>query len=164
MEAALQVRLRFVVMDTDRHGNQRVYFRRKGSLKMRLHSEPGTEAFFEEYKVALNGEPKPAIKRDIAAPGSLRWLCERYYRSAEFIQLGDSTKRVRRGLLDIICERRSFGTKPFARLEPRHVREIRDEKVETPEAANGRVKALRQLFAWGVAAGVATTNTNRLNR
>lgn len=77
------------------------------------------------------------------------------------MQLGDSTKRVRRGLLDAICERRSFGTKPFARLEARHVREIRDEKVETPEAANGRVKALRQLFAWGVEAGVATTNPAR---
>lgn len=171
MEAALQVRLRFVVMDTDRHGNQRVYFRRKGSQKVRLRTEPGTEAFLEEYKLALNGQPKQRPnKRELAGAGSLRWLCERYYQSAEFIQLGESTKRVRRGLLDAICERRSFGTKPFARMEPRHIRELRDEKliqtirgekVETPEASNARVKAMRQLFAWGVEAGLATINPAR---
>ena len=48
------------------------------------------------------------------------------------------------------------GQKRFARMEPRHVREIRDEKAATPEAANSRVKALRQLFAWANEAGIAT--------
>jgi len=33
-------------------------------------------------------------------------------------------------------------------MEPRHVEDLRDEKLELPEAANGRVKALRQVFAW----------------
>ena len=37
---------------------------------------------------------------------------------------------------------------PFARMESKHIREIRDEKRERPEAANGRVKALRSLFSW----------------
>ena len=46
-------------------------------------------------------------------------------------------------------------------MEPRHVREIRDEKAATPEAANARVKALRQLLALANEAGIATTNSAR---
>ena len=35
-------------------------------------------------------------------------------------------------------------------MEPRHVRILRDEKAALPEAANARVKALRQVFAWAI--------------
>jgi integrase len=37
-------------------------------------------------------------------------------------------------------------------MEPRHVRALRDEKAEFREAANARVKALRQVFAWATEA------------
>ena len=43
-------------------------------------------------------------------------------------------------------------------MQERHIREIRDEKAEFPEAANSRLKALRQLFVWAKAAGHVTTN------
>lgn len=162
MEAQLHVKLRFVVEDKDRHGNRRIYFRRKGSAKVRLRSEPGSDAFLQEYRSAFAAEAKTALpQREVAQAGSFRWLCERYYQSAEFQQLGDSTRRVRRGLLDNLCDRRNGGIKRFAHMEPRHVREIRDEKVATPEAANGRLKALRQLFAWAKEAGIATGNPAR---
>jgi integrase len=38
---------------------------------------------------------------------------------------------------------------------------LRDRKAETPEAANGRLKAVRQVFAFGVPAGHAPTNPAR---
>lgn len=38
------------------------------------------------------------------------------------------------------------------------VRKIRDKKAELPEAANARVKALRQLFKWAIEADEATSN------
>lgn len=163
MEGQVQVKLRFVVQDIDRHGNVRVYLRKKGLPKVRLRSEPGTEAFWEEYKAALSRPASSARTALHEAPsgGTFRWLCERYYRSAEFMQLGERTRYVRRGLLDTLCERNESGLKRFARMQPRHVREIRDEKVNTPEAANGRLKALRQLFAWAIEAGVAATNPAR---
>ena len=161
IEAQLQVRLRFVVQDVDRHGNRRIYFRQKGKPKVRLRAEPGSDAFLAEYRAAIQSEPKQVAKHEAAAPGSFRWLCERYYRSAEFMQLDERTRYVRRGLLDKLCERNNSGQKRFARMEPRHVREIRDEKAATPEAANGRVKALRQLFAWANDADIATTNPAR---
>ncbi len=63
-------------------------------------------------------------------------------------------------MLDDIC--REHGTKPFARMETKHVRlQIRDPKAATPEAANGRVKALRQMFSWAVDVDLATTNPAR---
>ena len=43
-------------------------------------------------------------------------------------------------------------------MEPRHVRNFRDEKAELPEAANGRLKALRQVFKWAVEAGHSERN------
>ena len=47
---------RFLVEDVDRHGNVRIYFRRKGQPKIRLRELPGTAAFDEEYQRAFSGE------------------------------------------------------------------------------------------------------------
>lgn len=43
-------------------------------------------------------------------------------------------------------------------MQPRHVRELRDEKLDLPEAANARVKALRRLFAWAIEYDLASGN------
>lgn len=161
MEVQLHVRLRFVVQDVDRHGNRRTYLRQKGKPKIRLHAEPGSDAFLEEYRSALEASPKPTNQPVAAAAGSFRWLCERYYRSAEFMRLDERTRYVRRGLLDKLCEWNGSGQKRFARMEPRHVREIRDTKAATPGAANGILKALRQLFAWANEVDIATINPAR---
>jgi integrase len=72
--------------------------------------------------------------------------------------LGDSTKKVRRSLLDSICER--AGTFRYSTIEARNVAKLRDEKAEYPEAANARVKALRQLFAWASAPEYGYTTRN----
>ena len=49
---------RFVVEDVDRHGNVRIYFRRKGQPKIRLTEMPGTAAFDAEYHRAFSAEVK----------------------------------------------------------------------------------------------------------
>lgn len=50
------------------------------------------------------------------------------------------------------------GRLPYARMEPVHVEQIRDEKIDLPAAADGRVKALRQLFKWAVRTKRARSN------
>lgn len=154
MEIELNIRLRYLVKDTDRHGNIRLYVRRKGTPKVRVHGDPNSPDFLDEYKRALDAstQPRPP-KRLPPANTSLRWLVEAYYKSAEYQQLGESTRRVRRLILDGICQTNTSqgalrAELPFARMEARHVREIRDEKAQFPEAANSRIKALRQLFGW----------------
>ena len=149
----------FVVEDWDRHGNVRVYLRRHGR-KVRLRETPGTDDFEAEYRKALEGGGAAAPARAPAARTSLRWLVQEYFKSAEFIALGDSTRRARRGILDKICRR--HGDKPFARMEAAHVQiKIRDAKAKFPAAANARVMALRQVFAWAVTAGHADSNPAR---
>lgn len=154
-----QFHLKYLVEDTDRHGNVRLYVRKRGAAKIRLRQEPGTRAFLDEYWNAVKGGAPAKPERPLlTAPdkGTLRWLCVQYYGSADFRGLTDRTQYVRRRILDGICAR--DGDKPYAQMEPRHVRKRRDERADTPEAANGMVKALRQLFNFAVEYELAQRN------
>ncbi len=151
--------VKYLVKNTDRHGNERVYVRHRGH-KVRIRELGTVEEFMAAYRAALEAgsqdvTPVPAA----VAPGSLRWLVQAYYGAPEFTKLHKSTRAGRRALLDDIC--REHGTKPFARMETKHVqRQIRDPKAATPEAANGRVKALRQVFEWAADPNVGLAKTN----
>lgn len=147
---------RYLVEDMDRHGNVRVYFRRKGFPKIRLRETPGTPEFEAEYRDALDAPVAATRKRPPVGRGSLRWLVERYYGSADYKRLGTGTQTPRRGILDALCEKN--GAKPYGLMEKRHVLQIRDEKTDFPEAANARVKALRQVFKWAIDAEITDKN------
>ena len=41
---------RYLVEDVDRHGNVRIYFKRRGQPNIRLTEVPGTAAFDEEFQ------------------------------------------------------------------------------------------------------------------
>lgn len=157
LEDGTGLRLKYLVKDVDRHGNIRVYVRRH-RRKVRIRELANAEEFMVAYRAALEtpiGEE--GVKSKVALPNSLSWLVQRYYESPEFMGLHETTRVKRRAILDGIC--REHGNKPFARLETKHVRiQIRDPKAATPEAANGRVKALRQVFKWAVEVGHATNN------
>jgi integrase len=43
----------------------------------------------------------------------------------------------------------TFGGAPVSSLNFRRIRKLRDRKSDTPAAANGWIKALRQVFEWG---------------
>ncbi len=149
--------LKYLVSDTDRHGTVRVYVRRHGR-KVRIRELGTVEDFMAAYRAALESPSQLAtVKPGVVAPGSLRWLVTAYYGCPEYLALHESTRRGRRAVLDVIC--REHGAKPFARMETSHVRLlIRDPKRAPPEAANGFVKALRQVFKWAVEVGYANTN------
>jgi len=150
------MKLRYVYEDTDRHGNVRRYFwRGKGHKKVRLKTEPGTPEFAAEYAQALSGTigDKPSSQ---IAPRSWRWLCTKYMGSREFARLDPSTQRVRRKILEGTFNEPVhkgspllFADVPVRKFTSKGVRALRDRK-EGPEAANGRVKAIRQVFKWGV--------------
>jgi len=157
------LRIKYVYEDMDRHGNVRLYFQRNRGPKIRLRAVPGTDEFGREYQAALNGKIEP---RETEQPqctpaknGSLRWLIEQYYASAEFKRLDTSTKSARRGILDNLCNEpvsdensNLIGSLPYASMPTSKVRALRDRKAELPEAANGRIKALRQVFKYAIAA------------
>jgi integrase len=88
--------------------------------------------------------------------GSLAWLCEQYYASANFQRLDPRTRHVRRQILERILKRQ--GGNAFGLLKAQDVRLLKDENVDRPEAANGIVKALRQVFAFAIEHGLTEHN------
>jgi integrase len=153
-------RYRYVVQDYDRHGNVRVYLRLPGRPKLRLREEPGTAEFDEEYRRAIGGKIKAAPTR-LRAPnrGTLRALCIAYYTSAGYKRMEPRSRHVRRLILDKLCEQ--HGEKPAELMWARHVRQIRDTRAETPEAANSMVKAIRAVYRHGMLAELVKHNPAR---
>ncbi len=146
------MRLKYVVEDVDRHGNVRLYYRHDGR-KVRLRGPTGSPEFLTDYRAAAN--PKTPRKASVAkagrvVPRSLKWLCVEYYKSAMFREMDPRTQTVRRAILERVCQNKGDGDKPFAMLLPRHIRARRDDMMDRPEAANGMVKALRQLFKFAL--------------
>ena len=147
----MQLRLKYVVEDTDRHGNVRIYYRRQGR-KVRLPGPIGSPEFLSAYKQATSNNPPTKTPKQVGhvIPGSIKALCVEYYKSAMFYELAPSTQKVRRGILERFCQNRDDGDKPYRLLLPRHIRVRCDEMRDRPEAANGMIKALRQLFRFAV--------------
>ena len=159
----MNLKLPHLIADTDRHGNVRYYVRKKGQPKVRIRSPRETLEFLDEYRRACDGVIDPKPKMGLAVGGSFRWLCEAYYRSTEYGELGMGTAHVRRLILEGVClskttKGKQRGDLPFALMQERHIRDIRDEKSGVPEAANSRLKALRQLFSWAKVANFIATN------
>ena len=154
----MKMRLKYIVEDTDRHGNVRIYFRYPGHPKVRLPNELGSPEFLKEYRAAHRAATtQPQQSKDAKTPnparvlpGSVRWLCTQYFKSAMFRELDPRTQKVRRGILDRFCQNKSDGDKPYKMMLPRHVRKRRDEMIDRPQAANSMVKALRQLYKYAV--------------
>src|SRR5258708_1970091 len=145
------------VEDTDRHGNVRVYYRpTKKCKKVRLSGTPWTESFMAEYDAA-KGNAAPKEKAGITL-GTWRWLCVRYFAECtEDKRMDKRTQHVRRQILENTCDEpiapgssKFFRDMPLSKMPTDAIETIRDRKLEFPEAANGRVKAIRQVFRFGV--------------
>jgi len=153
------VKFLYITKDRDRHGNVRFYFRRPGKPKIRLRGLPGSEEFLAAYKAAL-GEHEPSGAK---SEKCFEWLCERYYKSAYFQSLEEYTKRRKRAALSEICnivgsDGQRLGLAPYAGMKRVHVRKLRDQKADLPEAANFRLKQISALFAWAVKNDLVASN------
>lgn len=162
----VSVRLRHIVHDKDRHGNVRVYFRRRGRDKVRLHEPFGSPEFIARYNQLLteSEEGRPALATKL---GTLRWLCLEYFKSSAYRQLDVRTQHVRRLILEGVWAEPikpgsdiTFGAVAYPHINAKAVRVLRDRKLAAPESANGRIKALRQVFAWAMAEEVDGVDRN----
>jgi integrase len=142
------------IEDRDRHGNIRIYYRAKGHRKVRIRATPWTQEFMTEYEAAKIGG-STAKSREIS-PNTLRWLCIRYFAECtDYLRLDDRSRRVRRGIIESTLEEpvapgspRFFRDIPIAKITTNEIEVLRDRKFAFPEAANGRVKAMRAVFKW----------------
>jgi integrase len=142
-----KARLRWLVCDTDRHGNERYYVRLPKCRKVRIKAEPGSDEFSRLYAAAISGTLAPlaapsASKND---PASFEWLCNQYYHSTDFkVEIGAGTQRARRNILHGLCK--TIGHLPYGRIEAQHVQKWMDKRADHPEAANNLLKSLKGLF------------------
>jgi integrase len=164
--------LPYLMTDTDRHGNRRIFVRRHGR-KVRIREIPGTQAFLRAYSEALDALNAIAgagatLMRAIAPPGSLGWLAASYFGSAEFRALDSKSQATRRLVIeDCLREPRKPGSSdlmaacPISALSAAHVLMLRDRRADKPGAANNRLKYLSAMFGWAVQRGLMRSNPAR---
>ena len=148
----MDMRLKYVWEDLDRHDNVRIYVKVPGRKKVRIRELPGTPQFVAAYQAALEGvtsQPRQSGR------GAFGFICRAYFASKVFKRLDPGTQAWRKNELNRICEKHA--EKPAALMKPEHIRALRDEK-ETPDASNQRLKALRALFKWAVQSGETPNN------
>jgi integrase len=158
------------VEGADRYGRIRIYYRVKGRPKVRLRGTPWTPEFMAAYdEVARGGLAAAPSKSRALVPGTWRWLCVRYVSEcADYKRLDPRTQHVRRSILESTWDEpiapgspKLFRDFPLSRMTLDAVEVLRDRKMDTPEAANSRLKAMRQVFKFGVRKKLAPNNAAR---
>jgi integrase len=155
------------VEDRDRHGNVRIYCRVKGSKKVRLRDIPWSPAFMAAYQEAMAGTSKP--DRTSIGVGTWRWLCTKYFAECtDYKRLDTRTRHVRRLIIESTYDEpiaphasKYFRDFPLSKLTAEAVAVLRDRKLDKPEAANSRVKAIRQVLKFGVSRKFISYNQAR---
>lgn len=142
----------------DRHGKPRYRFRRKGFAQYLFKHAPGTDGFRQEYEACKQGIAAEAIEPGAARvnPGSFDDLIARYYRSPDFLDPGDRTRVVYRGVIE--RWRPKYGKAMVRDLQAKHVEAIMAEMLPHRTAANMLRKRLNALMRFAIRQGMATTN------
>ncbi len=151
----------YLCKDRDRHGNVRVYYRRKGR-KVRLLATLGTADFQAEYDAAHGPRRAKSTNHD-----TYRGLVARYVASPEFRALDPSTQRQKRLVLESTCleplapdSDKMMADCPLKSFTRQHVRILRDRKAAHREAARHRLKSMSQMFEWALDADVEGVTAN----
>jgi integrase len=164
----VNVRLKYIVEDVDRHGNVRIYFRRSGQ-KVRIRELFGSDAFHRRYAelIGCSGEQVRPLHQGPNA-NTLRWLSAEFFGSADFKRLDARTQYTRRAIVEGMLREpiapgadQLFADFPIDRITPKALRVLRDRKADRPGAADNRVRALRRLFKWALKQEHVTTNPAR---
>ena len=113
------------------------------------------------HRVAGRGLPAPSSVsrwRRPWIPRTWGWLCVKYFsESADYKRLDPQTRRVRRLILEATFDEpiapgstKLFRDMPLSRMGTDAVEVLRDRKIDLPGAANNRLKAIRQVFKFGM--------------
>jgi integrase len=148
---------KYCCFSTDRHGKRRIKFQKKG-FSTYLKGTPWSSDFMRQYASALDSIKEQAKEVGAARtkPGTINALAVAYYRSPDFLDLKESTQRVRRNILEKF--RSQHGDKPVKGLARKHVGEIIGAMAKTPEAANNLLKVLRLILGYAISLDMIESN------
>src|SRR5262249_52502100 len=139
-----------------RHGAVVWYVRKGHGPRIRLKAEYGTQAFWSEYRAALEGAPKPG---KAAKANTLAWALDRYRNSSAWAALANATRRQRENVFRAVIG--TARTVPVKDITAETVRAGRERRAATPHAANNFLKAMRGLFAWAVEEKLVATDPTK---
>lgn len=117
----------------------------RGNVCQRIHSEPGTNAFWAEYSRLLNGNVSAEPKRTV------RKLIAHYMKSPDWADKKPNTRRSYERSFRYFEDK--IGLIDPASIRRRHVIEMRDALAKTPTTANRRVGALSVLMEHAIDIG-----------
>lgn len=141
--------------ETTRHGATVWYVRIGKGSRIRLRAPYGSAEFSAEYRAAMSGEaPQQAA---LARTGSLRWLVERYYETAQWKAKALATRHKYELILDKMSDG-DAGKVAAAGVKPEHIERGLNNRAATPFQANNFLKAVRGLFRWATKAGHIDTD------
>lgn len=137
---------KYVQAFPDRHGKQRLYFRRPGCPRTALPGPLFSEAFWIAYHKALEGRPeKPSAGEARTIKGSINDLIARYYVSEDFKDCRPATQRNYKSVLEPF--RKEYGDGPVAQIRAKDINAILDkEKARSSSSAKNLRKRLVKLF------------------
>lgn len=142
---------------TDRHGKRRFYFRRGKGARVALPGAPGTAEFEAAYAEALAGNPRPAATSPGLTRGTIAWGIASYLRSADYLDLRETTRRGYLSRLEAI--RREHGHRPIAGLtRERIVKGVLGPYVDRPGQRLNVLKILRVLIRHWREIGILTSD------
>ncbi len=152
--------LDYVDVQKDRCGRRTYYYFRRNGRRWQLPGEPFSDEFMTEYWRLLEATRPAAamgpIDRRAYTPGSFGALINDYLQSASFKQKKPRTQAEYRRVLEAIAA--AHGEKPVRLLERRHIRKMRDERADSPGAANTILRTLKLLLSFAVDDGWVKAN------
>lgn len=137
-----------LVRETTRHGTVVWYVRVGQGPRTRMREPFGSEAFWRDYRLAVEGKPVGPARGP--AVGTLSWLIARYLTTAEWSDLAPATRKQRHAVYRTVEE--TAGNEPVKAIDRRAILAGRDRRRDRPHAANNFLKAMRGLFGWALAA------------
>lgn len=148
----------YLYSDTDRHGNQRLYFRPPGCAKVRIRFARGTPEARAEYdrlmKLYQVGDDLHRTAR--VDRGSIEWLLNQYMASAAFRSRAENTQVQRRNFYRRFC--RVHGRVPFAQITAQDLAAVRD--TLGPGAGRNFLNAISAAYNWACAEDVQIADAN----
>lgn len=137
---------KYVQAFPDRHGKQRLYYRRPGYPRTPLPGPVYSEAFMVAYEKAKSGTPaKMPIGEARTIKGSFNDLITRYYASEDFKDCRPATQRNYKSVLEPF--RIEYGDGPVAEIRPKDINAILDKvKARSSSSARNLRKRLVMLF------------------
>src|SRR5262249_11547752 len=126
-----------------RHGVMAWYVRRGHGPRIRIKAEYGSEAFWSEYRAALEGAPKPAAK---PKAHTLAWGLARYRESSAWDSLSNATRRQSENIYRGVIE--TAGDVALLDIAVDTIKAGRERRAAAPHAANNFLKSMRRFFKW----------------